>query len=362
MTDDPRLGQETIHPANHQMNCPVHLASNSAAIRQYLNGLEKAGVETLSPKWSGFFHQLMRLDQAQDRPVDSPQPTMAAEGKPTFQTSAPKKSTSTGPNQGSRHPVRRLHDPDSSAVVQPPYAGKGSAESQSSAGLPTGTPIEVSQPGLDSQRVGAAELRPDLRPYPNSLDVQFRIDRLQQLQQQVTQCQRCAQLASCRSKTVFGEGIPSPRLVFLGEAPGADEDRQGQPFVGAAGQLLDKIMAACRFQRSDVYILNTIKCRPPNNRNPLPEELANCWTTFTEQQLEILQPEFICCLGAVASRQLLKTTQPLGQLRKKFHAYRESKVMVTYHPAYLLRTESAKKYVWEDMQMLMKEMGFDLKN
>ena len=329
MTDDPKLGQETIHPANHpanhQMNCPTHLVSHSAAIRQYLNGLEKAGVETLSPKWSGFFHQLMRLDQAQDCPVDSPQPIIAAEGKSTFQISAPEKSADPVPNQGSHQPAGRLHD-------------------------------KLSQPGLDSQRVGAA----DLRPYSNSLGVQSRIDRLQQLQEQVTQCQRCPQLASCRSKTVFGEGIPTPRLVFLGEAPGADEDRQGQPFVGAAGQLLDKIMAACRLQRSNVYILNTIKCRPPNNRNPQPEELTNCWTTFTEQQLEILQPEFICCLGAVASRQLLKTTQPLGQLRKKFHTYRESKVMVTYHPAYLLRTESAKKYVWEDMQMLMKEMGFDL--
>jgi DNA polymerase len=150
-------------------------------------------------------------------------------------------------------------------------------------------------------------------------------------------------------------------LVFLGEAPGADEDRQGEPFVGAAGQLLNKIIAACKMSRSDVYILNTIKCRPPGNRNPNAEELANCWS-YTERQLEILRPEFICCLGLIATKQLLKIDQPLGRLRQRFHQYRDSRVLVTYHPAYLLRTESAKKHVWEDMKLLMQEMDVELSN
>jgi DNA polymerase len=149
--------------------------------------------------------------------------------------------------------------------------------------------------------------------------------------------------------------------VFLGEGPGANEDRLGEPFVGEAGQLLDKIMGACKLARSDVYILNTVKCRPPANRNPSQDELANCWG-YAEKQLEILQPEFICCLGSVAARTLLKTTQSIGRLRRQFHSYRGSRVLVTYHPAYLLRTPSAKKHVWEDMKLLMKEMGVDLSN
>ena len=149
------------------------------------------------------------------------------------------------------------------------------------------------------------------------------------------------------------------RLVFVGEAPGANEDRIGEPFVGEAGKLLDKILTACKLSRDDVFILNTVKCRPPANRNPSQEELANCWG-YTERQLELLQPEFICCLGSVAAKTVLKTTQSLGRLRKQFHSYRGSRVLVTYHPAYLLRTPSAKKHVWDDMKMLMKEMGIEL--
>lgn len=199
----------------------------------------------------------------------------------------------------------------------------------------------------------------DQRPYPNAMPVTERERELNELKSGLKNCVRCSELANCRHKIVFGSGNLQPRLVFLGEAPGADEDRQGEPFVGAAGQLLNKIITACKLRREDVYILNTIKCRPPNNRNPLPEELANCWE-HTERQLEVLRPEYICCLGLIATKQLLKTDQPLGRLRQRFHRYRDSRVLVTYHPAYLLRTESAKKHVWEDMQMLMREMGIEL--
>jgi DNA polymerase len=145
-------------------------------------------------------------------------------------------------------------------------------------------------------------------------------------------------------------------LVFIGEGPGADEDRVGEPFVGAAGKKLDKIIAAIKMDRSDVYILNTVKCRPPANRNPSLSELDHCWE-YAERQLEVLQPEFICCLGSVAAKRVLNTTRPLGQLRQQFYSYRGSRVLVTYHPAYLLRTESANRLVWEDMKLLMKEMG-----
>ena len=179
------------------------------------------------------------------------------------------------------------------------------------------------------------------------------------LQQQVADCTRCDELARTRTQTVFGVGNPSARLCFLGEAPGADEDRLGEPFVGRAGQLLTKIIEACRMKREDVYILNMIKCRPPNNRNPLPQELANC-RGYLDRQLDLIRPEFICCLGAVAAQNLLGTTLSIGKLRGKVHPYRGAKVVCTYHPAFLLRSPAYKKETWEDMKLLMREMGVEL--
>ncbi len=182
---------------------------------------------------------------------------------------------------------------------------------------------------------------------------------LEILQQQVAACTRCNELASTRTQTVFGVGNPNARLCFLGEAPGADEDRTGIPFVGRGGQLLTKIIEACRLKREDVYILNMIKCRPPGNRNPLPHELENC-RGYLEQQLDLIRPECICCLGAVASKNLLGTTMSIGKLRRKIHSFRGAKVVCTYHPAFLLRSPSFKKETWEDMKLLMREMGVEL--
>jgi uracil-DNA glycosylase family 4 len=182
---------------------------------------------------------------------------------------------------------------------------------------------------------------------------------LEVIQQQVTGCTRCDELACNRTQTVFGVGDPHARLCFLGEAPGADEDRLGEPFVGRAGQLLTKIIEACRMKREDVYILNMIKCRPPGNRNPLPDELTNC-RGYLERQFDVIRPEFICCLGAVAAQNLLGTTVSIGKLRGKFHSYRGMKVVCTYHPAFLLRSPSFKKETWEDMKLLMREMGVEL--
>ncbi len=179
------------------------------------------------------------------------------------------------------------------------------------------------------------------------------------LQKEVAPCTRCGELASTRTQTVFGVGNPNARLCFLGEAPGADEDRLGEPFVGRGGQLLNKIIEACRLKREDVYILNMLKCRPPGNRNPLPDELANC-RPYLERQLELIEPEYICCLGAVASQNLLGTTTPIGKLRGKFHAYGDVKVVCTFHPAYLLRNPAAKKDCWDDMKFLMHAMGVEL--
>lgn len=182
---------------------------------------------------------------------------------------------------------------------------------------------------------------------------------LEVLHEQVVACTRCNELVSTRTQTVFGVGNPHPRICFLGEAPGADEDRTGIPFVGRAGQLLTKIIEACQLTRDEVYILNMLKCRPPNNRNPLPHELGNC-RGFLEAQLELLRPEYICCLGAVASQNLLETTESIGKLRGRFHVFRGAKVVCTYHPAFLLRSPSFKKETWEDMKMLLRDMGVNL--
>lgn len=210
--------------------------------------------------------------------------------------------------------------------------------------------------------------RPKNRPpRPESERVQAPVCRslsdreqaLNVLQEEVASCTQCPALVRNRTQTVFGVGHINPRLCFFGEAPGADEDRVGQPFVGRAGQLLDKIIEACTLRREDVYILNTLKCRPPENRTPTEDEVENC-RDFFERQLSILRPEFICCLGATAAKALLKTNLALGRLRGRFHDFRESKVIVTYHPAYLLRNPAAKKDTWEDMKMLLAEMGIPL--
>lgn len=175
----------------------------------------------------------------------------------------------------------------------------------------------------------------------------------------VAKCHRCEELATTRKQTVFGVGDPNARIMFIGEAPGADEDRQGEPFVGEAGQLLNKIVAACKLKREDIYICNVLRCRPPGNRNPLPQEASNC-REFLDAQISIVQPEYIICWGAVAAQNLLNETRAVGKLRRQFFTYNNAKVMCTYHPSYLLRNPSAKKEVWEDMKFFMLELGVEL--
>jgi len=185
-----------------------------------------------------------------------------------------------------------------------------------------------------------------------------RLDVFAKMRKEVASCIACQALVRNRTQTVFGIGSVTPRVVFFGEAPGADEDKQGVPFVGRAGQLLTKIIEACTFQRDDVYILNVLKCRPPDNRVPEPDEVNNCRHYF-ERQFDTLQPEYIVCVGATPAQALLETTLSIGKLRGKFHSYRGSKVVCTYHPAYLLRNPDAKKFVWEDLQMMLRDMGID---
>ena len=185
-------------------------------------------------------------------------------------------------------------------------------------------------------------------------DYRNKKEQLTKICQEMANCRLC-QLAKTRHNLVFGDGNSHAQIVFVGEAPGADEDEQGLPFVGRAGQLLtDIIVKGMKLERKDVYICNILKCRPPGNRNPLPDEISKC-EPFLKKQLQIISPKIICALGTFAAQTLLKTDIPISALRGRFHSYEGIKLMPTYHPAYLLRNPSAKKPVWEDVQMIMKE-------
>lgn len=178
------------------------------------------------------------------------------------------------------------------------------------------------------------------------------VESLAAIRDDLGDCDRCTLCAS-RNHIVFGEGNPAARLVFIGEGPGADEDRCGQPFVGAAGQLLTKIIAAMKLDREAVYICNIVKCRPPKNRNPEPDEISQC-LPFLKRQLATINPRVICVLGSVAARTLLNTQTPISRLRGRFHDFMGIPVMPTFHPAFLLRNPEKKRDVWDDVQQIMK--------
>ena len=176
------------------------------------------------------------------------------------------------------------------------------------------------------------------------------------LESRALACVKCP-LSKTRTKVVFGVGNRSAKLVFVGEAPGEDEDKQGEPFVGRAGQLLNKIITAMKWTREEVYICNTIKCRPPNNRPPLPDELGSC-NPFLVEQIELIGPKVIVALGSPAAKTLLQTIQGIMSLRGRWGAYRGIPVMPTFHPAYLLRsyTEENRRLVWEDMKKVVEKL------
>ena len=243
----------------------------------------------------------------------------------------------------------------SANLTSPPRKSPATADTKTStpSSPPTVSGSANSRRRLDS--VDAVAIHGEHYP-GESLPTETRSTQLQAMQTEVAECSRCEILSNCRTKTVFGEGNPQPRMVFFGEGPGADEDRSGRPFVGQAGKLLTRMIEACQLKREETYILNTVKCRPPANRNPEAEELANC-RDYYERQLNVLRPEYIICLGAVSAQELLKTKLSVGRLRGQFHSYYASKVLVTFHPAYLLRNPSAKKAAWQDLQFMMRDAG-----
>lgn len=208
------------------------------------------------------------------------------------------------------------------------------------------------------------EEKPELEVMPADVELAAlaempdRAAALALLAKKVARCTRCLELVANRTQTVLGVGNPYAELMFLGEAPGADEDRQGVPFVGRAGKLLtDMIEKGMKISREqDTYVCNILRCRPPANRAPLPDEAQRC-RPFLDAQIAIVKPKFICCLGASAAQNLLDTTTTIGRLRGQVHKYRGIPVVCTYHPAYLLRNPSMKAATWEDLKFLMKLMG-----
>ena len=175
------------------------------------------------------------------------------------------------------------------------------------------------------------------------------------VRRELGECSRC-KLAGGRTKLVFGVGNPSAELAFVGEGPGEDEDRQGEPFVGRAGQLLTKMIEAMGYRREDVYIANVVKCRPPGNRNPEPDEIEAC-EPFLRSQLAAIGPRVIVALGKFAAQTLLRETAPISRLRGRWFEYGGVRLMPTFHPAYLLRSPNEKAKAWEDLQLVMKELG-----
>ena len=217
-------------------------------------------------------------------------------------------------------------------------------------------PNNVVEPNNTNATTSPAPVHNDLGTASSSVNDVAAAGKLELLREKVRTCAKCVELAASRTQTVFGVGDPSADVMFIGEAPGADEDRIGEPFVGNAGQLLNRIIAASGWRRDDLYICNILRCRPPGNRNPTDIEAANC-REYLDGQIEAVSPRWIVCWGSVAAKNLLQVDKPIGRMRKQLFDYKSSKVLCTYHPSYLLRNPAAKKDVWSDLKFLFGEMG-----
>jgi DNA polymerase len=239
-----------------------------------------------------------------------------------------------------------------------------------------GTPLEISAPGPNPSPIieavaprRASEPPPGSAPKPafipavaspSLFEEHIEGDTLERIRDDIgPNCTRC-KLHKARTNIVFGVGNPKAQLVFVGEGPGRDEDAQGEPFVGRAGKLLTQMIEAMGLRRPDVYICNVVKCRPPENRLPEPDEIATC-SPFLLRQLGVIQPKVICCLGACSAQTMLQTTQGISKFRGEWFDHKGSKLIATYHPAYLLRNPAAKGEVWKDLQKVMAVLGLEPK-
>ncbi len=229
-----------------------------------------------------------------------------------------------------------------------------------------GTLVQLSRwgcRGFDSSEQALASVAQWLRPQTGRAQgppvaTVAEPDSLVSIQAELVECRRC-DLSKGRTHLVFGEGNASAELIFVGEGPGFEEDQRARPFVGPAGHLLTRIIESMKLTREQVYICNVVKCRPPDNRNPAPEEIAAC-RLFLERQIAAIQPKAICALGLIAAQTLLASTLPISRLRGRFYDYRGIPVMATYHPAYLLRNPDQKRVVWEDIKKIMAILDIQL--
>jgi uracil-DNA glycosylase family 4 len=225
-----------------------------------------------------------------------------------------------------------------------------------------GTPLEISVPAANSSpALEVAAHKPAFIPpvaSPSLFEEKIENDSLERIRADIgPNCTRC-KLHKARTNIVFGVGNPKAQLVFVGEGPGRDEDAQGEPFVGRAGKLLTQMIEAMGLRRPDVYICNVVKCRPPENRLPEPDEIATC-SPYLYRQLGVIQPKVICCLGACSAQTMLQTTQGISKFRGEWFDFKGSKLIATYHPAYLLRNPAAKGEVWKDLQKVMAVLGLE---
>ena len=314
-------------------------------LRQKLEDLQRAGVTHVPSELTDLVAALS------DQQVAAQASSSATASQPTA-TASPPPGTAALPT-GVARPVPAASLKESPGQPSAPQPDKPQA---APAVVPPSVPRKFlpSSDGSLPQEFSADKT--EIKRPCSTAPLDERIAGLSRVAQQVAACTRCQELAGTRTQTVFGVGNPEADIMYIGEAPGADEDRQGEPFVGRAGQLLDKITQACKLTREEIYICNILRCRPPGNRNPTPDEASNC-REYLDAQIETVDPKYIVCWGSVAAHSLLGTKAAIGKLRGKFFDYKGIKVLCTYHPSYLLRSPGAKKDVWADMKFFRADMG-----
>ena len=254
--------------------------------------------------------------------------------------------------RGQENSAEAVSDTETASPGERPVAA-GPARSAPSRGTARGTGSRPAEKPVSSPAVRTASVSNTVQ---NDDPLPVRQEKLAAVAACVAECVRCPHLAQTRTQTVFGVGNPQARILFIGEAPGADEDRTGEPFVGKAGQLLTKIIEACGWKREELYLCNILRCRPPENRTPTEVEAQNC-REYLDAQIAIVDPEYIVCWGSCAAQNLLSTKEPIGKMRQRLFQHGRARVLCTYHPSYLLRNPAAKKPVWDDMKFLLAEMG-----
>ena len=305
------------------------------------------------------FYRELGLTEFYRRPIDEALLAQQEAEQAISQGNESELATNLGAQSFRHLSGERMGDHDTQAASTPRAPALASAIEDQCLGAPGLAPETGNTPSqLSSSEESAIPPRKPITAPPqvaSAVPAAARAAALQMIREDIGDCTRCV-LHKGRNKLVFGDGSPIARLMFVGEGPGADEDAQGIPFVGKAGQLLSNMITAMGLKREEVYIANVVKCRPPGNRTPEPEEGNTC-SPFLFRQIDVVRPQVLVALGATAATYLLGQRQPLAGLRGRVHAFRGMQLIVTYHPAYLLRDPRQKKEAWADLQIAMRELG-----